>query len=82
MMEILTERYFRTGDNLLLKEKDWMVFLRYNSFVAVIETCYYMKETVLYYLRHDIVFLCPDLSCYLYNLLPLTFLSFTFSPLI
>ena len=82
MMEILTERYFRTGDNLLLKEKDWMVFLRYNSFVAVIETCYYMKETVLYYLRHDIVFLCPDLSCYLYDLLPLTFLSFTFSPLI
>ena len=56
MMQVLTKMYFRTEFKLLLQEKDWMVFLRYHSFVAVIElTCCYMKKTVLYYLRYDII---------------------------
>ena len=56
MMRVLTERYFPTDFNLLLQEKDWIVFLKYRSFVAVMElTCCYMKKTVLYYLRYDII---------------------------
>ena len=74
MMRVLTERYFQTNFNLLLSEKDWMVFLRYHSFVAVIELVYwYMKKTVLYYLRYDII--CSYILAYffyLHNLLPLT----------
>ena len=52
-----------------------MVFLRYHSFVAVIElTCCFMKEALLYYLRYDIT--CSYILAYyfhLHNLLSLTF---------
>ena len=51
-------------------------FLRYHSFVAVIElTCCYMKKTVLYYLRYDVIcYYILTYFFYLHNLLPLKFL--------
>ena len=56
MMRGLTERYFPGDFNLLLQEKEWIVFLKYRSFVAAMElTCCYMKKTVLHYLRYDII---------------------------
>ena len=79
MMRVLTESYFPTDFNLLLQEKDWIVFLKYYSFVAVTElTCCCYGTNLLLYEKNCIalfeilyyMLLYPDLLF----LSPLTFL--------